>query len=262
MSLALNKKLPLVNMLTDLKHSFHIGCLLICAVFLSPICRAEIISLDSPFGEDTITYDTDTGLQWLDVTVTQGLSYDNVTAEMVVGGAYEGWRYATVQEFDQLVVNFGYVAVNSCPWWGRVTLHCDISFVGGQAELIEEMILTLGDIFVNSSDFDRENGYEVLGAGYTHGILATQYRYSGRYDMASIFDKELIRSAHPTVIDFSDHVRSIADSIEADNDFNSHGSFLVAETGVSVPAVEWWFPALLLAVMSRITMSIRSGWLS
>ena len=82
---------------------------------LSLSAYADIQSIDSPFGPNTITRDTVTGLDWLDLTVTRGLSYEQVTAQMGPGGTYEGWRYATVAELDQLIANFGYVAVEpSC----------------------------------------------------------------------------------------------------------------------------------------------------
>ena len=49
------------------------------------------------------TTDTNTGLDWLDVTETVNLSYNYVTSQLGTGGAYEGWRYATGNEFNQLV---------------------------------------------------------------------------------------------------------------------------------------------------------------
>ena len=53
------------------------------------------------------TYDPNTGLQWRDVNDTQGLSYADVSAELGVGGAYEGYRYATGAEIGQLFINAG-----------------------------------------------------------------------------------------------------------------------------------------------------------
>lgn len=235
--------------------SFLIKFILACVFIVPWFSNGEIISLDSEFGVDTITYDTDTGLRWLDVTVTQGLSYSDVVAQMGVDGTYEGWRYATVEEFDQLIVNFGYIAQNPCPFYSGVTLHCDTSNnIGGQGELIEGIILTLGDIFPNSSDIDKLNGFQVLGAGYTRGILGTQYRLQGRYDVASIFDKELIRISPIQIMDFSDSLRSIADFAEAGIAFDTQGSFLVAEGNYSVPTVQEWYISALLALMFGITV--------
>ena len=55
---------------------------------LSIGANAVIVSLDSEFGPDTITRDTTTGLDWLDVTETRGLSYNYVKANMGDGSAY------------------------------------------------------------------------------------------------------------------------------------------------------------------------------
>ena len=54
------------------------------------------------------TIDTDTGLRWLDVTATLGLSYSEVSSTLLGSGQlYDGWRYATVYEVSQLFTNEG-----------------------------------------------------------------------------------------------------------------------------------------------------------
>ena len=49
-------------------------------------------------GDGLLTLDTATGLQWLDVTVTQGLAWDVVTSELEVGGRFAGFRRPTEAE--------------------------------------------------------------------------------------------------------------------------------------------------------------------
>ncbi len=51
--------------------------------------------------------DDDTGLKWLEVTETAGLSYNEVTSQFGTGGTYDGWRYATVGEFETMVTGMG-----------------------------------------------------------------------------------------------------------------------------------------------------------
>ena len=58
-------------------------------LFASLTTHAAIIDLG------TITRDTDAGLDWLDVTESRGLSYNDVTAQLGAGGTYDGWRYDT-----------------------------------------------------------------------------------------------------------------------------------------------------------------------
>ncbi len=55
--------------------------------------------------QDHGTYltDTTTGLDWLDVTATANLSYDDVIAQLGSGGAFEGWSYANAAQFGTFV---------------------------------------------------------------------------------------------------------------------------------------------------------------
>lgn len=58
--------------------------------------RAELIPSDHPNPQQArITFDTDTGLSWLDVTESVGLSYADVEAG-AGGFVTEGWRHATI----------------------------------------------------------------------------------------------------------------------------------------------------------------------
>jgi len=52
-----------------------------------------------------ITTDTDTGLEWLDITATVGLSYNSVLSSNFV--VSDGYRYATEEEVFQLFTNAG-----------------------------------------------------------------------------------------------------------------------------------------------------------
>ena len=64
--------------------------------------RADLISQDSPYGTDTLTLDTDSSLLWLDLDLTAGRSFNDVNSQLVVGGEFEGYRYATRDEVLQL----------------------------------------------------------------------------------------------------------------------------------------------------------------
>ena len=55
--------------------------------------------------------DTDTNLEWLDLTVTQGLSYNEAEALSIVTG--NGFEHATVDQVDTLFVNAGFVTTDS-----------------------------------------------------------------------------------------------------------------------------------------------------
>ncbi len=64
--------------------------------------QAAFISVDSSFGADTITRDTDTGLEWLDLTQSLGLSVNEVADEFGAGGIYEGFTYARGSDVETL----------------------------------------------------------------------------------------------------------------------------------------------------------------
>lgn len=82
------------------------ACLVI-TFFISATVNASVVSVDWNNADDNlITYDTVTGLNWLDLTETRDLSYDSVFAELS-GGTLDGWRYATSTEVVTLWQNFG-----------------------------------------------------------------------------------------------------------------------------------------------------------
>ncbi|MCW8854171.1 MAG: hypothetical protein OQK72_05690, partial [Gammaproteobacteria bacterium] len=62
------------------------------ALTMSTSVNAAIISVDwQSAGDNLITQDTDSGLEWLDLTVTNGVSLSEIYAQLDVGGTYEGW---------------------------------------------------------------------------------------------------------------------------------------------------------------------------
>jgi hypothetical protein len=80
--------------------------------------HAALISLNSVYGTDSITLDTDTGLEWIDpwIPIIQGNpgcsygcggasslnAYNDVMGMLGEGGYFEGFRYATRSELETL----------------------------------------------------------------------------------------------------------------------------------------------------------------
>ncbi len=73
--------------------------LLFVAIFTCSTSYAIIID------KTTSTLDTDTGLEWLDLTDTIGMSHDDVTAELTTSGLFDGWRYASRAEVSEMIFN-------------------------------------------------------------------------------------------------------------------------------------------------------------
>lgn len=66
---------------------------------------AQIPINDPTFGIGSVTRDTATNLEWLDLTETLGQSHDSVQSQL--GTTYQGWRIATLAEVQTLLSNGG-----------------------------------------------------------------------------------------------------------------------------------------------------------
>jgi hypothetical protein len=78
---------------------------------------AEVMyNADSEFGARTVTVDVTNGLEFLDLTMTIDISYDDmVSTHLASGGQYDGWRHATSGEYFALVASAGIVFNGSDP---------------------------------------------------------------------------------------------------------------------------------------------------
>ncbi len=78
------------------------------------------------------TTDGLSGLEWLDVNLTAGRNYYDVSSQLGAGGEFDGWRYATANEFLQMISN----------WTGlNITAQHQIVFEEG---VIDGLITLLG----------------------------------------------------------------------------------------------------------------------
>jgi len=81
---------------------------IIAAVLFPIAARSSLIAHDDAvFGAHAITVDTSSGLEWLDLTTSLNLSFSDVTAQMVPGGSFYGFRYATNSEISALWLDAG-----------------------------------------------------------------------------------------------------------------------------------------------------------
>jgi hypothetical protein len=70
---------------------------------LSTSVNSALMSTDwQVAGDNLITHDTISGLNWLDLSETNNMSPDVVTVQLGTGGFFEGWRYATSAEVINL----------------------------------------------------------------------------------------------------------------------------------------------------------------
>ena len=66
-----------------------------------------LLAQDSRFGPGTLTLDSATGLQWLDLPLTVSLNYYDMEAQLGSGGTFAGFRHATTAEVLNLWVDAG-----------------------------------------------------------------------------------------------------------------------------------------------------------
>jgi hypothetical protein len=180
---------------------------------------AGFISLDSTYGQNSITLDTDTGLEWIDpwLPIVQGRAspgfntYYEVLAELGGGGYFDGFRFATKQDLDTLFFNsagFGSTtALNS----STVTESDKIAAAG----LISFFDTTLG--------IDYAPGYfwSVLDGIYDSGIANQP---GGLYIESGVWDNSLFGG-----------VINYYDPPFLDSNDTPYGFWLVRDSATAVP---------------------------
>jgi len=195
--------------------------LFVSAIFLLPsvYSHAELFVLDyNVAGDGLLTYDDATRLEWLDVTVTAGASYDDVSAELGVGGLYEGWSYATADQFEALLNSIG----GSGSYDGADFRHNAVA---------PYILSLLGSTFTSVS----QEGANVL-TGDCGDVNECFYRNT--YNVINYFDNDFD----------DDFIRSNAAIVTDDEAQFSVGSLLVRTSEVPVPAGMWLFGSALMSL--------------
>lgn len=158
--------------------------------------------------------DTDTNLEWLDVTTTLGLSYTEVNAQLGGGGTFEGFRYATTDDFNTLIGN----------WTGNTVTPGNYGVITQAEGAIDDLVTILGNTCVTCSS--NAPGFTDVFA--TQGLLTDSI--SASYRFALIYDNDNSpANADSTVADLGSAPTGAVSSI---------GSFLVKEQGVITPIPE------------------------
>ena len=77
--------------------------LLASAIMAAPIPQlVEQTDPSVPGGAGNVTVDQNTGLTWLDWSITVGISFVEMENGLLPGGSFEGWRHATAAEIQAL----------------------------------------------------------------------------------------------------------------------------------------------------------------
>jgi hypothetical protein len=84
-----------------------LGAIVAASLLPAATASAALISEDSSYGANTITLDTATGLQWLDVNLTLNRSITDISSKFGAGQEFAGLRYATQSEIHTLFIDGG-----------------------------------------------------------------------------------------------------------------------------------------------------------
>jgi hypothetical protein len=137
---------------------------------------------------DTYFTDTESGLSWLDVTITVNRSFNDVSSQLVSGGEFDGWRYATGQEFNDLLSN----------WTGVAPILTGRTITTGTSPSVDGLVTlfgsTLDSLWVQrfGQTWDSLNGFnEGEGIDFTLGIIADLFNNnSNQRQVAAIWDND------------------------------------------------------------------------
>ena len=207
-----------------LKHK--LGFVFTCIAVVSLNANAVIMNADwkTP-GDNLITQDTGSGLEWLDLTVTADFSYDYVSNQLGVGQEFEGWRYATAEEVTGFWDAFG---GDSNYYNGLSTQN------NGLFDLIAPY---WGDLYCEQFGCSTGEGYS-----FAYTIDSSE---DGFHNIALASDWILL-DWHPT----EDQIDSLYLEIIDHSAYFDTGSALVRDIStVPVPAAVWLFGSGLLGLI-------------
>ncbi len=170
------------------------------------------------------TTDSRSGLDWLDVTETVNMSYNQVTAQLSLGGSYAGWRYATGIEFNTMIKNYTETAFD-------VTATGEVIHNEGLLDTLHPLLgSTLDSFWIHDSNttYDakfgkEENQYHDITRGFIHNSLSPSSP-----GLAFINDNDKAYFYQDTTVVLGSGINPAQQGYDT-------GSFLVRNTVTTVP---------------------------
>lgn len=178
--------------------------------------------------------DETTGLEWLDVTATVGLSYNRVTNTLLgAGEQYEGWSYATGDQFTALLSHWTSVAQPASHADSNTYLNNEIdSLISVLGSTLDSMLVDGGGITFDAMHGRAEG--DVLD--YTVGLLADAHSSSYQH-AAMIYDQEVHTDLYTGIINGAyDMSTAHYEQRERSTARTYVGSFLIRANSVPEPA--------------------------
>ena len=92
------------------------ACLMLLTAVLATFAEGDIIRLNDPNLPQVadgfnIAKDTSTGMEWLHLSLSTNISFDEILDEFGPGGRFEGFRHATAEELATFYANAGVTTI-------------------------------------------------------------------------------------------------------------------------------------------------------
>lgn len=154
------------------------------------------------------TVDTATNSEWLDMTATAGLSYDAVSAQLGLGGTFEGYRHATQREVLDFMADFGLIPQGSPfqDYIGVPDLNAALSF--------QDMLGQTGEITFPTHTMHYVRGFTLWDAAsfaQPGDVALLRGLFSGTWQVAASLESDSgIPATNPQDISANWLVRSVS----------------------------------------------------
>ncbi len=186
---------------------------------------------------DNNSYTTDSlsGLDWLDVTRSENRSFDDISSQLESGGEFDGWRYATTDEFSTMVSDYT----------DDTYIYSEFGRNHYENGIMDTLVSLLGDTYTYAN-FLSSNSL----LSFTSGMLIDM-NYGGQLMTAILWDDDTPNRDNPSGYDYSDpHHRMV---YGGDTLGIARGSYLVRDTteiaSTPLPASVWLMISGVLGVV-------------
>ena len=198
----------------------------ITVAMVSGANAANYIPLDWKTEGDGLAFlDHDTGIEWLKLDQTNGMSINQVNAELGEGGLFDGWRFATALEVQDVVTDLtGYDT-------SQTRYHYQNRYSSPAVqEIVDDFFMQFGKTY----EHRKGSSWNVEHNHYSYGM----YLNDGEVNMAGVrwfkdpVTSQRIRYYSYSYIDYEHETYSL------DATASSRGVYLVADGGATLTTQE------------------------
>ena len=175
------------------------------------------------------TFDTATGLEWLDLTQTSGKSFADVSGQFGAGGLFAGYRYATAAETQGIFQQFGLPQVSPTEYRGASAVPVAAAIKSFQALFSSPSASFFSGLVADTVPGDPGSHQLFFGSGSPAGTAPTSSRatlYTAFPTDPSTYHDNVYHDSYSIALQAGEHPSGYPS-----------GSFLVRQVGGSVSAV-------------------------